>query len=1070
MSESHNESKSSNKPSFVARHPLLSILGAGVIAGAGVLAGSEYLKTDKEREAIEASREVAEALKAIPAAKAEEARKVGEVVGKAQKAADEAKEGVTRLEDAVRTGDENLATQLREQGDNLGNAIQGIQSAVDTGMQNLGNRTEQAEGRLNVAEAGLREARERLAARRAGITYEHDYYNGFSLTRQPTDNGEVIMLYNPDGRVVRRLDFTKYSDAELEIVHRLDNDADSAFDSTHGGLFIDVDGGEQKATGLATELETVVRLLEEATDRYRNADEIHTATRKAYDGTNTAYNESNTAFQTSDRAFQAANTAFQDAERALQAANTAVENADSASARSDAVAARDAAQAARDTTNTAREEANTAMTAAREKKNAAEQARTEAQTEVDSTRNGRTNSEEDHNKALQRFENIGRNPTYGLIDPKARTLVELFRDVAEEGRYISTTRVIAPGTEVSRPFVAVQQVNPNNYRILTQGTDPTKELVVRKLGRNSAVVDVVTHSAATGTSTRSHKMERSELEGMFDSPAAGKRYSLLSASIDELMSIAIADHPTRRGYKQVTVTRGGHADAYDIPTQYADEMVRAWTDASARGKDSVLAITSGITDINSRITDLVNAATRHQNLEDEYDRGIKWRGTFSEDGENTSNAVRIAGGGEDRDYSADAYQEKTSVTMDNGDATEGSVENLNLDFNFRLGSTPTTAGDTRALFRLSLFGEASSEDSTAAATAPNVNVDGTGRFETTEEYLGGTEGKDSDHVSVGFYSKWNEEEFFRAGIFGGSNRLKWNHVTDVTIRDLSDPSGSGDIFNHVVADGSLTDDYWGLSLTAGIADSAKENALVPVFRLRKGTITENDGTERDYSGLDLGAFYRFVGDDCRLTVGGIWTSGEVDGLEYSEGDLSLHVPFKANDNLVIAPSLGVRLLDSSAEDSAFWRGGIAIGAGGRGTASDTVDAFDRYALDRMLDEMSGQYTPQALAVRDHWRRIGMLQGMDSNLVFGVNANQMYNTEGGHDTGIEAHLALMSQLRGNRRFIFDINYSDNPFGETVGAELGYFGKGNSLSVGYNRVNGKGGMPDDNVIIGSATLRF
>lgn len=99
----------------------------------------------------------------------------------------------------------------------------------------------------------------------------------------------------------------------------------------------------------------------------------------------------------------------------------------------------------------------------------------------------------------------------------------------------------------------------------------------------------------------------------------------------------------------------------------------------------------------------------------------------------------------------------------------------------------------------------------------------------------------------------------------------------------------------------------------------------------------------------------------------------------------------------------------------------------------------------------------------------MLQGMDANLLLSLDGEQVYGEDGEPTTALEGSLALMNQLSGNRKFIFDIVYSNDAFGEGYGAELGYFSKG-LLSVGYKHIDGKNNNKDQNLWTASAALRF
>jgi len=1157
MSESDN--KKQKNPNFAIRHPVLStVLAAGTI-GATIFATNEL--TNDGADVREAMRQAAEQIKSS-STDPDLGKKVGDALSEMDERNKAAKVDTDAKFDGVKTGIDALKTALEASDKKSDDGRKAISKKLDKAAEERKKAAEERKAgsaRMDAAEEAARKIRAKVAAHRAGVSYEQDYLNDFSLTRKKSVDGEVITLFNADGKALRKLELANHSPDELEIVHRRwhnkDDDADGNldYDGQHGGLFVDRTGGISDATGVKTELEQVVKLLEETTSKHTNADEIYAAAKKVYDN-------SDKEFQVADKAHKETVKAYETAVKAVEDQTTLITNNDNfykeaVKAIEEASAAGDddklkEAQKKRDEFAKAKTEAEEAKVKAEEAKTkaqevvkkakevseTAEKARKKADEDAKSKKNGRTSAEEDFKKLIERFEKIGKNPTYGLMDSEARTLVDLFKEAGTDGKYLGLKSISTSGDELGLPVVAIKKNAANNYTILASIEDPVKELIVEKIGRSNArvrlvkythsgvkvkkskemtlddlktligkdgeagksyavyegakstlqevVVDSVTADKAKVTITtyqpgskkteKVHTISHSELRKMFDSPKAGKSYRMFSEGAHVLGDVKIEDHATKRDYKKVTVKRGGHDFEYEIPTTYVDEMVNAWEKAYLTGKGDVLKLDAGMTSISKAIVSLENEIARNESLSNEHGRGLQWQGVFDEDGKTVSNTLRIAGGGKDHDYSAEGYQESNSTDVD-GDITERTVENLNLDFNFRLGTTPTIGKtDNRKKFKLSLFAQGDSESSEFAAEDPVVSIDG--QYETTTTDNGGSEDRSKRDYSIGIYSVEDAERFIRAGILFGSDKASWNRDIAVAIRDLS--GTNPDINNNILVDGSTEDDHFGFSLTCGLQGLSSDHVFIPTFKTVSGTIVTNDGvnpdTEMDYSGLDLGVLYRNVGsDDVKLTLGGIYTSGEIDGVDYDESDFSLNLPFTLGKNLAMGVNAGYksgsRSVDGVTEDTGLWRGGIAFAAGGKGTSSNSVDALDQYEMAGKLDEMSGQYTSEAMEIRNKWRRMGMLQGLDANLLLSLDAEQMYDENGELATVVEGSFALMNQLSGNRKFILDLTYTNDGFGEGYGVELGYLSKG-LISVGYKHTEGDDNQEDKKELTGSATFRF
>jgi len=1093
MSESRNES-TKNKSSWISRHPVLTAIGTTGALTAAVVSGMHL--TNSEQAANNEVTQASQALNKVAAIDKKRDIKIAKKIGDAKKAADNAQKAA---DDAKKLA-EDEASKSREKAEQLNSGLENLNSLIQSINGNLSpkvaaNRKATHDLRKNIAQHVDPKTEKSYILIGDFITPAYEDLEGFSLTTlglgqiEESGNKALVRLYNKNDQALDIIKIHTRSSNEIELEHirnynKDELDADGKpipdgkldRDRVQGGLFLNT-AGKTDVTDLKEELTTVIKSLSHysnihpaADEEAKDAKEVYDNAIAARDAANTAYTQAVdanaaavtehdtalTSFNDSVSTFDSAVTVFRDADAATKAA-AKIEMEKKAKLKEEAEKAKVKAEKAKDETETVKAEVEKI-------KKAAEKVVKHKEEEWKAKKGGKAQVETDFNNALARFYEIGAVPTHENIAPEARTLVEFFKDVAESGRYVSDKRISSSVDELDLDQVVIERVDADNYTLMVPNKNPVRELKVEKIGMKSARVRLTSYDDKGKKEEKVHTMGKKDLRNLIKGVGSGKKYTLVADGEKEYAKMQISTPATvKRGHKMVTFTRGGIVKTYEVPTTYITEMVNAWEKAQLNEKDSALELKGAMTSIDAAIEKLAKEQAIVESREVKYDSGMKSRVTSDSTGDNTSGFLRVASVGPNEDVSADIYHKQTSVTNeDNGVTKTGDATFVNVDFNSRTGVVTGTSDD-RPAFTVSLFGQGHNQETTNPATAPDVTLDGD--FQTTTEYKGGTETISGGMGSVGLQSKHKDGKFVRAGIFIGAENITSHDEMDVTVVDTTGTNPT--VYDPQVIDGKTENEYWGVSFQKELA-----NSLIAA-KLMSGKITATDGSTQDYSEGALGAYLRHRGTDGRLLLGIRGDLAKIADQEISRWDALLDSTFKGADNIVLGVragyNFGDKMVSGVKEEDAFWRGGLTFAVGGK-TPANTIAALDDYQLGSMVDSFSGQYTQEALAVRDHWRRIGALKNVESNLIFSLNGEEMYDADGEKGISKDISVSWMSHGKDTKKRIFSVIYNENPFAESLGAELGYFGNGNILSLGYQRNKNKGGTPDQDAWVASLAVRF
>lgn len=611
---------------------------------------------------------------------------------------------------------------------------------------------------------------------------------------------------------------------------------------------------------------------------------------------------------------------------------------------------------------------------------------------------------------------IGDNPSYPLLSDTAEDIMDIFWHAEEEGSYENDNTINIDAGYAERTDVRIEKTAP--------------------IGE-----------AAEGVQQRN-------------------RYILKSGN-DELADILVEtrvdENERESAYMRIVSEATGREFEGEVPAAYVEDIVSGWATASQRSREEVLEARAEAERERLRQVAEQNRKLRSEEYASDYDRGVVASAETIDDN-NHREEFRASFGGEQSNLTLHGAYDRSETELDEGIQNEEKSW-VYAGFDFRLGDVPNGASaNGRPEFRIDAFSEGTNKQTELGEGEAEVSVDGTGRFETTQQRLYSKHDEESRFTSLGFNGDWTSGYNLKFSLFGGNQELDWDEQHDVLIRDLT--GIIPDIHNVVNAEGKSTTESWGIELIGAIP-AGEGQSLIPVFGYKSLDIEIDDGTSRtrmEGSQSKFGIFYDIAPEiDTRgwgLTAGGIWTPSTIDGNNYDGFDAQASFMFKGTDYFAMGLDAGLNHYENNNEEHDLHRWGLMIMAGGRGSSDENLEAMHRYRFNDTMFGISDQFSEDAERTFQNFDFYNsLLLGGDANIILDLAVQQAYDENGDKGTDLGARFAYLHEFQPFHKLFIDANYQHKAFGDAdswdVGA--GYQWRKLFLRGGYGMVDGESIVP-------------
>ncbi len=482
-----------------------------------------------------------------------------------------------------------------------------------------------------------------------------------------------------------------------------------------------------------------------------------------------------------------------------------------------------------------------------------------------------------------------------------------------------------------------------------------------------------------------------------------------------------------------------------LPKDFLADLVTLWEAGNERGKDSYISE-------QKRQLDEKNSDSRKKELSEDYDRGFKAKISADGNGSLSTEAIVSAGTGS---ANMKLHGKHSASASENSNEKLKSIESLGeITIEYRLGKeSEGPSANHRPKITLSLFGQHSSAESSLFGKDPITSTDGSGRFETVEEYLGGNSEQSKGFGSLSLKGTLSSGDFANLSLFGGYglDRLKEN--TRISITDLTGIIPEP-IVNDIVTSVRARNSLFGAEFLGGV--KIGESTFMPTFSYTGGKISISDhinpGQEINYSEMDIGMFANLsFSDKMKLTAGGKWSMADIEGEKVNGGNFVLGSTFGLGDHCVISP---VGRITVSEGDKPRYSGNLVVVAGGSGNSRKNVQAVDAYQLNSILMDNSHQYTPEMIESKNKWAWSNLIRNLDANMALGMVVDEAYDADGNKTVVGGGNIVFMGEaykdiFNNPGKVFIDAFFNKTADGYNTGIGIGASSKSAYSRIGYKQ---------------------